>query len=69
MKIKSEKGCPFCRLDIIEIVKSTPPSMEGLQVQCDNCGASGPIYESKKEAIDGWELGILDLRGGRLRRN
>ncbi len=67
--MNSEKGCPFCRLHVIEIVKSTPPSMEGLQVQCDNCGACGPVYESKEEAITGWELGILDLGGERLRRS
>ncbi|MBW2344045.1 MAG: Lar family restriction alleviation protein [Deltaproteobacteria bacterium] len=64
--MKSKKGCPFCREDVIDIVKSVPPAVEGLQVQCDNCGARGPIYESEKEAINGWELGISDI-GGRQR--
>jgi predicted RNA-binding Zn-ribbon protein involved in translation (DUF1610 family) len=68
MKMKSKNGCPFCREDVIGIVKSTPPAMEGLQVQCDNCGARGPIYENKEEAIAGWELGISGL-GGRLRKS
>lgn len=66
--MKSETGCPFCHMDIIEIVKSAPPAIEGLQVECDNCGARGPIYESKEEAITGWEFGILDIGGGRVRR-
>jgi Lar family restriction alleviation protein len=67
--MKSEKGCPFCREDIIEIVKSAPQAMEGLQVECDNCGARGPIYESKEEAIAGWEHGIRGLGGVRQRRS
>jgi predicted RNA-binding Zn-ribbon protein involved in translation (DUF1610 family) len=68
MKMKSEKGCPFCLEDIIQIVKSAPPAAEGLQVECDNCGARGPVYGSKEEAITGWELGIFGEEG-RLRRN
>ena len=35
--------------------------MLGVQVQCDNCGARGPIYENEKTAIEGWELGIFHL--------
>jgi hypothetical protein len=68
MKMKSEKGCPFCREDVIQIVKSAPPASEGLQVECDNCGARGPVYENKEEAIAGWELGIFGEEG-RLRRS
>jgi len=65
--MKSENGCPFCRENVIHIVKSElPTAIEGLQVQCDNCGARGPIYENEKEAITGWELGIFHL-GKRLR--
>jgi len=67
--MKSEKGCPFCGEDVIEIVKSAPSAMEGLQVECDNCGARGPIYESKEAAIDGWEHGIPDLEGKGQRRS
>lgn len=69
MTMKSEKGCPFCREDVFQIVKSAPPAGEGLQVECDNCGARGPVYESEEEAITGWELGIFDVREGRLRRS
>lgn len=66
--MKSKNGCPFCQEDVIDIVKSVPPAVEGLQVQCDNCGACGPIYESKEEAINGWELGISGI-GGRQRKS
>lgn len=65
--MKSEKGCPFCREYVIQIVKSAPTAAEGLQVECDNCGARGPVYGSKEEAFNGWELGIFG-EGGRLRR-
>lgn len=61
--MKSKNGCPFCREFIIQIVKSTPPASEGLQVECDNCGARGPIYNTEKEALTGWELGILGVDG------
>lgn len=64
--MKSQIGCPFCREKIIYIVESKPPAMQGKQVQCDNCGACGPIYETEKEAISGWELGIIHL-GERFR--
>ena len=67
--MKSEKGCPFCREDVIQIVKSAPPASEGLQVECDNCGARGPVYESKEEAIAGWELNLWRRRkAARLQR-
>ncbi len=64
--MKSENSCPFCQLKIINIVESKPPNMAGKQVQCENCGARGPIYEDDEKAIEGWELGISNL-GERLR--
>jgi len=65
--MQSENGCPFCRQHVIHIVESQlPTAIEGLQVQCDNCGARGPIYENEEEALTGWEFGISDL-GKRLR--
>lgn len=63
----SVNGCPFCQEKNTNIVKSAPPSMEGLQVECNDCGARGPIYETKDEAITGWELGIMGIEG-RMRR-
>ena len=54
--MKSNNECPFYRNKVIYVVKSTPPDMEGLQVQCDNCGARGPIYETKEAAISGWNM-------------
>jgi hypothetical protein len=68
MDMESKNGCPFCQENIIDIVQSTPPAMQGLQVQCDSCGARGPIYESKEEAIAGWEFGIIGLEG-RMRKS
>ncbi len=64
--MKSENGCPFCLQKTIQIIPSTPPSSKGFQFECDNCGARGPIYDDEKEALTGWELGILDS-GKRLR--
>jgi hypothetical protein len=70
MKMKSKNGRPFCLLNVIKIVKSTTPAaMEGLQVECDNCGARGPIDQSKEGAIAGWEHGTPDLEGKRQRSN
>ena len=51
-----KKGCQFCHENVIKIVKSAS-AMEGLQVECDTCGARGPINENKEAAIDGWEHG------------
>jgi hypothetical protein len=65
--MKSQNGCPFCQGDVIDIINSSPPAGKGLQVQCDDCGACGPIYDNKDEAIKGWELGISGIGGKRLR--
>ncbi len=65
--MKSKNGCPFCQEKIINIVESKHPCIEGYQYQCDNCGARGPIYENKEEALNGWEMGIKSV-DGRLRK-
>lgn len=67
--MKSEKGCPFCHEHVIEIVNSTPPAMVGLQVECDSCGARGPIDDSKEAAIAGWEHGTPDFYKGKGHRD
>jgi hypothetical protein len=41
--------------------------MEGLQIECINCGARGPIYENKEAAIEGWNLSFVVL-GKRMRK-
>ena len=64
--MKSQSGCPFCQQQIINILESKPPNLIGKQVQCENCGSRGPVYEDDKQAIEGWELGISNL-GERLR--
>ena len=66
----SENGCPFCQEKDCNIVKYVPPAMEGLQreglqVECNDCGARGPIRENKEEAISGWELGTCGINGGK----
>jgi transcription elongation factor Elf1 len=61
--MKSKNGCPFCNHFVIQIVKSAPSAMTGLQAECDNCGARGPIYETKKDALLGWERGIVEENG------
>jgi MinD superfamily P-loop ATPase len=66
--MKSNKRCPFCQEKIIDIVESKPPAMQGYQYQCDNCGACGPIYENKEEALTGWEQGIRGI-DGRMRKS
>jgi len=43
--MKSKNGCPFCQEDVIHIVKSAPPASQGLQIECENCGARGPILD------------------------
>ena len=65
--METKKGCPFCQDNAIHVVKSAPSAMEGLQVECSNCGARGPIYENKEAAIEGWDLGIVVL-GKRMRK-
>ena len=63
----AEVECPYCLEHVVELVKSTPPAGGGVQMECDNCGARGPIYDNKEEALEGWNEGILDL-GVRLRK-
>jgi Lar family restriction alleviation protein len=67
MEMKSNNGCPFCQEDVINIVQSVLPAMKGLQIECENCGARGPVYETEEEAIAGWELGIEGLEGRKRR--
>ena len=66
--MRSKNGCPFCLENVIYIVEAEPPkTKKGFQVLCDNCGARGPIYKTKDEAIEGWELGIKGTNG-RMRK-
>jgi len=67
--MKTNKGCPFCHQDVIKIVKSAPSAMEGLQVECDTCGARGPINESKEAAIDVSKHGTPDFYKGKGHRD
>ena len=53
-----EKPCPFCQESSGAIVKSAPHAVGGVQVECENCGARGPIYDTDKDAIKGWNKGI-----------
>lgn len=61
---KSKNGCPFCQQKDGIIVKSTPPAMKGLQLECTDCGARGPISLDEEEAKESWELGRFGINGG-----
>ena len=65
--MKSQMGCPFCRQHLITLVPSTPPAPKGYQAECDHCGARGPIFTNRKDAMMGWELG-LESKTGWLRQ-
>lgn len=65
--MKAKNACPFCRTHAIVMIKSTPPAAKVYQAECDNCGARGPIYPTKKEAVSGWEFGINGIES-RMRK-
>ena len=48
--------CPFCGqlATIHRAVKTAPTARKGLQIECMNCGARGPIFGDKKMALLGW---------------
>jgi len=39
-------------------MKAEPAGRPGVQVQCTNCGARGPIRYTEKESVDAWNRGI-----------
>ena len=47
-----ESACPFCRHDNAYVV--TVRDGTAFQVECPNCGGSGSIEVSKREAIKAW---------------
>ena len=51
--------CPFCGkvATMHRAVKTAPTARKGLQIECMNCGARGPIYGDKKSALMGWRHG------------
>ncbi|MCC6798179.1 MAG: Lar family restriction alleviation protein [Candidatus Hydrogenedentes bacterium] len=51
-------ACPFCKLNVGTVVKADPVSRPGVQVQCTNCGARGPVYYTEIEAVDAWNRGM-----------
>ncbi|NPE30661.1 restriction alleviation protein, Lar family [Methanococcoides sp. SA1] len=55
------KPCPFCAITSVQVIKSNKPAISGFQCECTDCGARGPIYENKSEAIRGWNEGISDI--------
>lgn len=61
----SENGCPFCQKKDCNIVKSVPPAMEGLQVECNDCSARGPNSLDEEEAKESWELGRFGINGSK----
>ncbi len=57
-------ACPFCKLNVGAVMKAEPIGQPGVQVQCTNCGARGPIRYTEKECVDAWNRGI----GGDIER-
>lgn len=55
----AEKECPFCGLKAVEF--------NGSQVVCQNCSAAGPSYNSKEEALQGWNKGLYEPGKGYYR--
>jgi hypothetical protein len=55
----AEKECPFCGLKSVEF--------NGSQMVCQNCNATGPTYDTKEEAINGWNKGLYEPGRGYYR--
>ncbi len=53
--MQAETSCPFCGLDVVDYVASrAPEAIDGIQLQCDNCGARGPVGNDNAEALSLW---------------
>lgn len=63
----SENGCPFCQEKNCNIVKTSRSATEELQVECNDCGARGPISLNEEQAKECWELGRWGING-RMRK-
>lgn len=51
----SAKACPFCgRFELIVEFISSPPKDEYF-VECDYCGATGPIAFDDASALEEWD--------------
>ena len=55
----AENECPFCGLKSVEF--------KGNQMVCENCGAAGPTYDNKENALDGWNRGLYEPGNGYYR--
>jgi Lar family restriction alleviation protein len=50
-----ETGCPFCGFTVATYITSKmPEAVNGIQVQCDNCAARGPVGNNEAEALSLW---------------
>ena len=49
-----KRPCPFCG-EVAQRVKKTAGNR--FQVECENCGARGPIYGDALSAKKGWKFG------------
>ena len=52
------KPCPFCSSKNIDI---STYSTNVVFVQCDNCGATFPHFDSEKEAIEAWNRRVENV--------
>ncbi len=58
MKPTKKAACPFCTAKDQKCVPahcSTFNQKKGVQVECINCGARGPIYGYAADAFAGWK--------------
>lgn len=57
---KTPTSCPFCGAVAKKCVKAAGSVFrhnKGVQVECTNCGARGPIYGDSKSAFLAWRHG------------
>lgn len=49
-------SCPYCGSDRLATRGVSTPSHEGSAVECDSCGASGPIETTARRANGSWNV-------------
>lgn len=60
-------SCPFCGSDRVATRGVTTATRSGSAVECDSCGASGPIESSASRANGEWNFVATTLSGRKPR--
>ena len=55
------KPCPFCKSEAKHFERHNPMSKWRHSVDCEKCGASGPVEATKAEAISAWNTRTTSL--------